>query len=335
MRVAGDRVRSLDTSEMMLELRRDDRSAAPGGVDMKPQVCFAQTRAISGSGSITPAAVVPAVPTTMNGRNPLRAVFSDRAVQLLNIHLEIAVRRDQTKALPSEPGHVRDFVEAMMRLPGEVDRRLRGEAAEVRVRRSREMRASSATTTAERFASIPPLVKVAIESLRQTELCGEPTKCVALHLVGRGRGAPVRQLWVIHGDQGVGDHRCQGHAGVEEAEVARVRHLHLPFMQHLLHVGDYVVQAHAPLEVVARLKVSANLFRRYIRDDGTVRDTRLRFGELIPKLIDVQRMPPLAYANDDLANRRSSLLFIVGPRRTGFGDTDSHRAEHTRSIPAD
>ena len=55
----------------------------------------------------------------------------------------------------------------------------------------------------------------------------------------------VRQLancGVVHGDQRVGDHGGKRHAGIEQAEVARMRHLHLPGSQHLFYIGDHFLE---------------------------------------------------------------------------------------------
>jgi len=72
VRVARDRIRGLDAREMAR--RRGERIAAPPHAASTWNQRFSdrQKRARSGNGSIAPAAVVPAVPTTMKGANPRR-----------------------------------------------------------------------------------------------------------------------------------------------------------------------------------------------------------------------------------------------------------------------
>ena len=63
-----------------------------------------------------PAAVVPAVPTTMKGAKPFFRSSATRRCKILDIHLQIAVRRDDAERPSPEPGHVRDLVEPVMGL---------------------------------------------------------------------------------------------------------------------------------------------------------------------------------------------------------------------------
>ena len=69
--VDGDRVRPLDAGEQVPAPRRDEQPAAVRRVDVEPGVVGAGTAsAISGSGSIAPKSVVPAVATTAIGTSP-------------------------------------------------------------------------------------------------------------------------------------------------------------------------------------------------------------------------------------------------------------------------
>src|SRR5579871_160706 len=63
---------------------------------------------------------------------------------------------------------------------------------------------------------------------RQTEFAGKPGKRVALNLIGRGRCAPGGKLRIEGRNQRIRNDRRHRHARVEESEVARVRHLHVP-----------------------------------------------------------------------------------------------------------
>ena len=48
--------------------------------------------------------------------------------------------------------------------------------------------------------------------------------------------------------------------------------LHLPRSQHLLDIGDDIVQGQRPREVIARGEIAANLLRRHRRHNGAARD---------------------------------------------------------------
>ena len=68
---------------------------------------------------MTPAAVVPPVPTTMKGRKPLFRSSATRLLQFTEIHFQIAVCGDGAHGASSQPRHVRDLVEGVMRFFGE------------------------------------------------------------------------------------------------------------------------------------------------------------------------------------------------------------------------
>ena len=48
----------------------------------------------------------------------ISSVFGHLSFQILHIHLQMAVRRDDTERPPTQAGHVRDFVESVMGLFG-------------------------------------------------------------------------------------------------------------------------------------------------------------------------------------------------------------------------
>ena len=87
--------------------------------------------------------------------------------------------------------------------------------------------------------------------LRKAKFIREPSQRVPLNLVCRRRRAPVSQLRVEHGHKRIGNNRGRHNTRVIEAEVAWVSNLHLPFAQHLLHVGDHFIERNGPLEIVA------------------------------------------------------------------------------------
>ena len=84
-----------------------------------------QNWAISGSGSMTPAAVVPAVPTTRNGAQPSSRSWRTWRRRLIHVELQPAVGLDGANRTAPDPGHVRDLVEPVMRLAREIERRRR------------------------------------------------------------------------------------------------------------------------------------------------------------------------------------------------------------------
>ena len=110
--------------------------------------------------------------------------------------------------------------------------------------------------------------KVRNRLARQTEFACQPTERVAFDFVGRGGGAPGRELRVVHGGDRVGHHRRHGYAGIEQAEVPRMGNVHLPFSQHLLHVFDDIVERQRFAEIVMRSQMRANLFGRHRWNDG-------------------------------------------------------------------
>ena len=120
---------------------------------------------------------------------------------------------------------------------------------------------------------------------REAELTRQPHESVPFDLVRRRRGAPGRQLWVVHRDDRLRDDRRKRHARVEEAEVAGMGYLHLPRSQHPLDICDDIVQRQRLREVIARGQIVANLLRRHRRDNGTAGDLGLELCRNTPDFI--------------------------------------------------
>ncbi len=134
-------------------------------------------------------------------------------------------------------------------------------------------------------------------------------------LVGCGRGTPICQLGVIHRDQGVGDHRGQGNAGIKQPEVAGMRNLDLPPTKHLFHIVNDFLQRHLLMEVVTRLKVSPHLFCRYRGQDGAVRNIGLQLREIKPDFVDEHSCfpPPAASLEANGAHLNAFIQLLVEP----------------------
>ena len=221
-----------------------------------------------------PAAVVPGCTDDHERKEPIVPIFRHAPLQLIQIHLQIVVGRDHSQRSPSQARHVSDLVVAVMGLGSQINRgsgvqvaktvfAVIGERARESDHHRRDVRLGSAT--GERRDGIS----------REAELLRKPTKRVPFDLIGRGRGTPICQLRVIHGDQRVGHHRSQRHAGVKQTKVARVRDLHLPGTQHLFNIGNHFLERQRLMEVVTRREVSSNLFRRHRGQDGAVRNISL------------------------------------------------------------
>jgi hypothetical protein len=106
----------------------------------------------------------------------------------------------------------------------------------------------------------------------EAELTSQPRQYVAFHLVRGRRGMPCRKLWIVHRGERVRDDRRRRHARVEKTEIAWMRDLYLPGLQHPLHIGADGVQRQGLRKVIARRQVAPNLLGRHLRNDGTGRD---------------------------------------------------------------
>jgi hypothetical protein len=82
----------------------------------------------------------------------------------------------------------------------------------------------------------------------------------SFNLVGDRRMRPCRQLRVVQGDQRVGDNRRLRDAGIEEAEVARVGHLHRIAAKEIGNLAGQVREWDRPGEIAEpRLELSSKL----------------------------------------------------------------------------
>src|SRR5262249_24776053 len=85
-----------------------------------------------------------------------------------------------------------------------------------------------------------------------------------------------RELRIVNGDERVRDHRGEGHARVEEAEVPRMRDLDVPGPDHTLDVFDHVGERHGRVEGIARCEVLPDLLRRNRGPDRSARNSRFQ-----------------------------------------------------------
>ena len=182
-----------------------------------------------------------------------------------------------------------------MRFRGQVDGRLRGkrsqpvlavvgEGARQRDDDCRQIRLRAATREARRRLGGQP------------ELPRQPGEGVSLDLVGRGRRPPGRELRVVHRDERVRDDRRERDAGVEQPEIARVRDVNLPSLQHLLDVGDDVGQRQRLREIVPRGEIAPDLVGRHAGDDGAGRDDVLHLADTAAERVEEHSSIPSAGA---------------------------------------
>ena len=129
MRIAGDRIRRLDSGEMSPQFWRDNRCAAPRGIDVKPQQLPGKSAPIQATDrSRRPRSFRGA--DHHEGRKPVSPILGYSSFQIRHVHLEIAVGGHHAQRFSPESRHVRDLVEAVVGLFCEIDRRRGFEASQ-------------------------------------------------------------------------------------------------------------------------------------------------------------------------------------------------------------
>src|SRR5260370_23553712 len=113
-------------------------------------------------------------------------VLRHLSLETREIHLQIAVRRDGSQRISTQPRYVCDLVERVMGLRGEVDGGRRGEATYAFVSVVRESPRQGHNHRREiRLCSSASKGRSSIAG--QAELARQPPENMALHLVGRRR----------------------------------------------------------------------------------------------------------------------------------------------------
>ena len=103
---------------------------------------------------------------------------------------------------------------------------------------------------------------------------------VALHLDGaRGMGVDG-ELRIVGGHERVGGHRHLAHAGIEEAQVARVRHLHGAALEQTGGGIKRLVRRHGPREVERALDFGAHVGRVRFAAHGSPRHAARKVVDL-------------------------------------------------------
>ena len=121
MRVERDRVGELDPAQRPAPALGQRREAAVGGVDVQPRAVPRQISASSGSGSIAPVLVEPALTDTNSGRAPRGGVGGQRAGQQVGAHAVLLVDRQHLHLVGAEAERARRPRERRVRLVGDVD----------------------------------------------------------------------------------------------------------------------------------------------------------------------------------------------------------------------
>ena len=163
VRVAGDRVGRRRCRRDGREPRGEDRRAAPRRVDVEPQLLRpAEPRQIRqridraggrGAGGAD----------DHDRRQPVAAILDHPSGEIRDVHLQIAVDRRPTRsARRPMPVMCAILLNESCASRRQVDRRRRRQSPEARRRRTPGTRASTRRSTAERFASAPPVVKFAL-----------------------------------------------------------------------------------------------------------------------------------------------------------------------------
>ena len=243
MRVARDRIRGVDSGEVAAEAWRDDGGTAPRGIDVKPQLLrLAETCQIR-KGIDHAGCRGADRPDHHEWREPASPILGHSSREISEIHLQIAIRCDHAQRPAAQSRHLRDLGERVMGLVRQIDRRRCGQApkpAFAIVRKRARQRDDD-----RREIRLRSAIREARDGTRrEAELPRQPRERVPFDLVGRRRGTPARQLRVVHRDKRVCDDRRKRHARIEESEVPRMRHLHLPCSQHPFDVGADIVQGH-------------------------------------------------------------------------------------------
>src|SRR5260370_17660014 len=119
-------------------------------------------------------------------RKAVPPVLSHLSLETSEIHLQIAVRRDGSQRISTQPRYVCDLVERVMGVRGEVDGGRRGETAYAFVSVVRESPRQGHNHRREiRLYSSPTKDRSTIA--RHAQLARQPGENMALHLVGRRR----------------------------------------------------------------------------------------------------------------------------------------------------
>ena len=282
MRVAGDGVSQLDSGEVMSEGRRENRCAAPCGVDVKPKAGLLAELSDLRQGIDYTGRGGSGVGHNHERQEPIGTILRHAFSELIDVHFELAVSRDLSEIPPPDSGHMRDLVEAEVSFLSEIDGWLAGKMAKAEFAIAREG-VSQCDDDRRKICLHTTAGKCCDGMVRQSEFTGEPSERVSLNFIGSGRGSPVCQLRVVHRDERICDNRGQGDAGIEQAEVARVGNLHLPFPQHSFRICDDIFEKIGLLEVIARRQVSPDLFRGHggkdgARGDGGLQSSRIHLG---------------------------------------------------------
>jgi hypothetical protein len=103
---------------------------------------------------------------------------------------------------------------------------------------------------------------------------------VALHLDGAGGVGVSGELRVVGGHERVGGHRHLAHAGIEEAEVARVRDLHGAALEQAGGGVKRLVGRHRPREVERALDLAAHVGRVRLAAHGAPRHAARKVVDL-------------------------------------------------------
>src|ERR1700722_2655155 len=188
----------------------------------------------------------------------------------------MAIQGYCTDGSPPESGHVGNFSERVMSCAGDVDGWGGGQFSKAAFGIVRESPRQSYDDR-RKIRLGPSACEVRAGVFRQTKLRSQPTERVSFNLIRRRRGPPCGQLWVIHGDQRVGNNRRHRHAGVKQTKISRMSHLYLPGVEHSLKIGDQFIEGYRFLEVITGCEVAPDFFRRDTRDNGAIRDVGLKF----------------------------------------------------------
>src|SRR5579862_4468848 len=121
MRVAADRIRIGDSSQVALEARRDRGSSAPRSIDVKPQILRPAEARQFRQRIDHPRRSGPCGSDHKERSQSRFAILSDSPCEVVKIHLQIAIHRYCPKRSASQARHTRNLQESVMGPARQVD----------------------------------------------------------------------------------------------------------------------------------------------------------------------------------------------------------------------
>ena len=260
MGVPGDRVGALDPGQRRAQPRREGRRAAPGRVHVQPGALAARDLGDGGERVDHPGGGRPRGRHHRQRLEALRSTLRHRARQRRRVERQPTVDGHETQGAGAESGEARDFDERVVRLLAGVDGEPGG------VRRDPSLRPGrTAMRQRRQDCGQVRLGAAAREGHgglgRHADEGRQRPQRVALHLDGAGGVRVGGELRVVGRHERVGGHRHLAHAGVEEAQVARVGHLHAAALEQSRRGVEGLVRRHGPREVERALDLGAHLGR--------------------------------------------------------------------------